>query len=235
MGDPSGPPTGHRFFFLNFSKSFHVESRNPAPTAAEADERASHSGGAAGYARVRDAIVAVAEPVVASHDCELVSLEYRREPQGWVLRLYVERLGHDPRLAVGGVNLATCAKISRDLGTGLDVAELIEHAYHLEVSSPGLDRPLTKLPDYVRFAGIRAKVQLREPIAEFPNRKVFRGEIAPLPQNGGGPKIHLVEDDLGDVTLPFDLIAKAHLIYESKAKQKPGKHSNKPRSRGTQS
>lgn len=178
-------------------------------------------------ARLRDKIVETALPVVAAQHCELVSLEYRREPVGWVLRLFIEKLGHDPRKAIGGVTLAECSRVSRDLGMALDVAELIDHAYNLEVSSPGLERPLVRPEDYARFLGMRAKVQLSSPIDAHPNRKVFRGELLALrdPQAGEqGQQILLREDDVGDATLPFERIAKANLVVdEYRPRPKPGK------------
>jgi ribosome maturation factor RimP len=189
-------------------------------------------------ARLREKIVQAALPVVAAQHCELVSLEYRREPIGWVLRLFIERLGHDPRKAVGGVTLAECSKVSRDLGMALDVAELIDHAYNLEVSSPGLERPLVKPEDYARFLGMRAKIQLSSPIEAHPNRKVFRGELLALrdPEIGSGEtgrQIVLREDDVGDVTLPFESVAKANLVVdEYKPAPRPGKGAGKPGKHG---
>lgn len=188
---------------------------------------------------VRDAIEGVALPVVAAHRCELVNLEWRREPIGWVLRLYVERLGHDPRQAHGGVTLEECTRISRDMSTALDVAEIIDHAYNLEVSSPGLERPLAKPADWTRFAGGRAKVQLGEPIDAHPRRKVYRGEIVAVrepEQNESGKQVVLREDDLGDVTLPLERIARAHLLIESRKPQpKPGKQKKKTHRAGEKS
>lgn len=169
----------------------------------------------------REAIEKVLLPIAAAHHCEIVSFDFRREPIGWVLRVYVENLGHDPRKAIGGVTLETCAKISRDVSTTLDVVELIDHAYNLEVSSPGLNRPLSRREDYARFVGVRAEVQLREPIAAYPKRKVFRGELLALRD---GASVELREDDLGEVTLPFDGIGKAHLVVDvAKPSPKPGK------------
>jgi ribosome maturation factor RimP len=143
--------------------------------------------------------------------------------------VYVERLGHDPRNRIGGITLEECAKISRDLGTALDVGEIIQHAYHLEVSSPGLERPLTKAEDWARFVGLRAKLQLQEPIDAHPGRRAFRGEIVALLE---APKrVHLREDDLGDIELPIDRIARAHLLIEShKPQPKPGKGPSKHKS-----
>jgi ribosome maturation factor RimP len=168
-------------------------------------------------ARMRERLVGIAEPVVAAHRCELVTFEYRREPIGWVVRLFVERLGHDPRMP-NGVTLEECALISRDLGTALDVADAIPHAYQLEVSSPGLERPIEKLTDWQRFAGLRAKLVVREPVAPWPGHKAFRGEIL----GATGDAVRIVDDDLGEVTVPFTAIGRAHLVYEATAKPKPG-------------
>lgn len=178
-------------------------------------------------------ITEVAMPVVVAHGCELVDLEWRREPVGWVLRLFVENQGHDPRKTIGGVTLETCARISRDLGTALEVDELISHAYHLEVSSPGLERPLVKAADYVRFVGLRAKVQLGVPLDAIPIRKVFRGEILGTSSAEGDVLVQLREDDLGEVALPLARIAKANLLADayrpSPKPGKPGKKGQKPK------
>jgi ribosome maturation factor RimP len=184
---------------------------------------------------IRAAIQKVAEPVVAAHRCELVSFEWRRETPGWVLRLYAERLGHDPRNRIGGITLEECAKISRDLGTALDVGELIQHAYHLEVSSPGLERPLGKPEDWTRFVGLRAKVQLSQAIDLQSNRRAYRGEIVGLVDAADGKRVQLRDDDLGAVELPFDRIARANLLIESHKPQPkpgkgPGKHKKHPQS-----
>ncbi len=173
---------------------------------------------------VRDAIVRVVEPVVAAHHCELVDLEYRREPVGWVLRVYVERIGHDPRNRIGGVGLDECVHVSRDLSTALDVADLVPHAYQLEVSSPGLERPLTKAQDYRRFVGLRAKLRLHDPIdlpAHGAPRRAFRGEILSVPERG--ESFVLRDDEVGEIELPLARIAKSHLVYEPPPKVKPGK------------
>ncbi len=169
----------------------------------------------------REAILQVVEPAVAAHKCELVELEWRREPIGWVMRLYVEHLGHDPRLTIGGVGIDECARISRDVSLALDVAELIDHHYNLEVSSPGLERPLTKPQHYRRFVGLRAKVRLSE---AMDSRKVFRGEIL----GGDEAAARLRDDEVGEVSLPYDRIQRAALVYEPKPVTKPGKAKAKP-------
>jgi ribosome maturation factor RimP len=110
-----------------------------------------------------DPLRRVVEPVVVAHGAELVDLEFRPERNGWVLRLLVEKLGAaDKNLSTrdAAVDLELCAGISRDLGPALDVADLISHAYHLEVSSPGVERPLRHERDFARFAGQKARIKL---------------------------------------------------------------------------
>jgi ribosome maturation factor RimP len=169
--------------------------------------------------RVREKLIETIEPVMAAHKCELVELDWRREPIGWVLRLYVEHLGHDPRLTIGGVGIDECARISRDVSMALDVADFISHAYNLEVSSPGLERPLTKAQHYRRFVGLRAKVRLERALESHPGRKVFRGEI--LAGDDASAKIQ--DDEIGEVNIPLDRIQRAALVYEPAPKVKPGK------------
>jgi len=172
--------------------------------------------------RVRERLIETIEPVMAAHKCELVELDWRREPIGWVLRLYVEHLGHDPRLHIGGVGIDECARISRDVSMALDVADFIAHAYNLEVSSPGLERPLTKPEHYRRFAGLRAKVRLATPLDEHPQRKIFRGEIL-LDPRGDDRSARLKDEEVGEVNIPLDRIQRAALVYEPAPKIKPGK------------
>jgi ribosome maturation factor RimP len=106
----------------------------------------------------------VIEPVVRAHGAETVEVELRPEQGGWTLRVYVEKLGASEHLLStrdAAVSLELCAGVSRDLSPALDVADLIPHAYHLEVSSPGVERPLRDARDFARFQGQKAKIKLR--------------------------------------------------------------------------
>ena len=98
---------------------------------------------------------------------ELFDLQFRREGHGWVLRIFID--------AEKGISLDDCSAVSRELGTYLDIEDCIGHPYHLEVSSPGLERPLRSIADFLRFQGKKAKVKLH---AEFDGRKVYEGVIA---------------------------------------------------------
>ncbi len=245
MGDPSGPLWDLLFFSANRpidNLTMHATNSSDSTPDGVDDVEGDSSPKEIVPKEIlpKDPILAaariteVAMPIVVAHGCELVDLEWRREPVGWVLRLFVEREGHDPRKAIGGVTLESCARISRDLGTVLEVDELIPHAYNLEVSSPGLERPLVKPADYRRFVGLRAKLQLGTPLDEIPIRKVFRGEIVRIDD---ADVVHLREDDLGEVALPLARIAKANLLADayrpSPKPGKPGKKGQKPKSSAT--
>ena len=142
------------------------------------------------------AIEEYAVAVLEKMGMELFEVQFRREGHGWVVRLYIDR--------EEGVTLDDCAAVSREIATWLEVEDLIEHAYHLEVSSPGLERPLRKMKDFARFVGRKAKVKLREPLNE---QKVFIGMIDQVDEK----TVVLVVDEK-PVSLLFDNIAKARLV-----------------------
>ena len=104
-----------------------------------------------------------------------------------------------------GMTVDDCAEISRAVSALLDVEDPIDGTYSLEVSSPGIDRPLVALKDFERFAGHKAKVETRVPID---GRKRFRGAVAGIE----GEQVRLDLDDDGSVLLPFDQISRANLI-----------------------
>jgi ribosome maturation factor RimP len=140
----------------------------------------------------------VAEPIVSQEGMELVDLEYRREPRGWVLRLFVDK--------EGGVTLEDCARISRELGRNLDVEDFIDNPYALEVSSPGLDRPLKNPQDFMRYRDRLIRVKTFDPIE---NRRNFKGKLLGLSED----RIKL-ELDGRVVHIPMSKVAKANLVVE---------------------
>lgn len=146
-------------------------------------------------------------PVLEAKGRELVDLEYKREGQGWVLRLFID----EP----GGITLDGCVEVSREISVLLEVEDPIETAYNLEVSSPGLDRPLTKPADYERFAGRLAKIKSRVPIdvdGEGRGRKTFVGVLGGLSDD----KVVIeLEDKKGlRVAIPLGDVEKANLEIE---------------------
>ena len=144
------------------------------------------------YAQVKG----LAEPLCEAEGMELVHLEFQRESGGRTMRLYIDK--------PGGVRLDDCVAISRQLGDLLDVSLAIEEAYHLEVSSPGINRPLTKLTDFERFQGAQAKIRLTRAID---GRKNFSGVIL-----GTAQETILLQVDDQRIVLAFSDIAKAQLI-----------------------
>ena len=137
-------------------------------------------------------------PVLADAGCELADIEFRRESRGWVLRFYIDR--------PGGVTIDDCALVSRQLSAILEVEDPIDSGYTLEVSSPGLERPLTRDQDFIRFRGSRAKIKLEEPLE---GRRVFTGRIEGLDDD----KVVLGLDDK-EVRLPLEKIVRARLLLQ---------------------
>ena len=114
----------------------------------------------------RDADVAeqvrnVATRVAHTYGLDIFDVQFRREAGGMVLRVLLDRPG-PAATAEESVSVEDCAHVSRDLSAMLDVEDIVPTAYTLEVSSPGLDRPLRHADDYRRFAGRRAKIVMRE-------------------------------------------------------------------------
>jgi len=107
-------------------------------------------------AHVVDTVRALASRVAASHGLEIFDVQFRREASGMVLRVQIDRPG-PAATAEESVGVADCAEVSRDLSALLDVDDVVPTAYTLEVSSPGLDRPLRHEDDYRRFAGRYAR------------------------------------------------------------------------------
>ncbi|HZU82051.1 MAG TPA: ribosome maturation factor RimP, partial [Polyangiaceae bacterium] len=112
------------------------------------------------------------------------------------------------------VDLELCASIARDLSPALDVADLIEHAYHLEVSSPGVERPLRSARDYVRFAGQPARLKLREAIA---GQRVLVGKL------GGMADGHVcITAGQDSYEVPLSRVESARLVFEFGSSGKTG-------------
>jgi ribosome maturation factor RimP len=137
----------------------------------------------------------IVEPILESQALELVDLEYQRESQGWVLRIYLDR--------EGGVSLDDCAGISHEVGAVLEVKDLIPSSYTLEVSSPGLTRPLKRPEDFNKFRNQMVKIKLYEPLD---GRKNFKGTLLGLE----GDRVR-VEVEQQVYELPLQRIAKANL------------------------
>ena len=140
----------------------------------------------------------LAETLVVSEGMELVDLEYRRQGPRWVLRLFIDK--------EDGVTIDDCANISKELGDLLDVKDIIPQAYVLEVSSPGLNRPLRKKEDFSRFAG--RKVQLRL-VTPMEGRKKIVGNLVGIEN-----ETVIVVASEGRCSVALKNIDRANLVYE---------------------
>jgi ribosome maturation factor RimP len=148
------------------------------------------------------------EPVLVRDGYELVDVEWVRGGGRLTLRVFIDK--------PGGVNIDDCQLVSRTIEPILDVEDFIEPAYDLEVSSPGLDRPLRTAEHFARYAGQRVQVKAYGPVAGTaegsPPRKSWTGAL-----RGFSDGAVLVDVDGVLHRIPHDRIAKAHLEYDVEA------------------
>ncbi len=142
----------------------------------------------------------IARPMADEMGLELVDVEYKIG--GNFLRVFIDRPGK-------GVAMNDCSNMSRRLSAELDINDPISHPYRLEVSSPGLDRPLKNEEDYIRYAGQLAKVVISQPLN---GQNTFIGHIGEV--QSGMVKINMKDQE--SVWLPLAQIKKAHLEVELK-------------------
>ena len=162
----------------------------------------------------------LAEPYVRDAGFDLIEVQFGREQRGAVLRLFIDRpsaeagqaetgqaeagtdagAGNNPTL----ISVDDCERVSRDVSAALDVADKIPYAYQLEVSSPGLDRPLRRERDFARFVGESAKVRLEVGVE---GRRNFSGTI----RGAKGGRVEIACDGRS-YELPIDDIVRANLV-----------------------
>ena len=143
-------------------------------------------------------VAEIVAPSIAAMGYELVRVQLMGD-RAPVLQVMAERSDR------GGMTVEDCAQISRAVSAVLDVEDPIDGTYTLEVSSPGIDRPLVALGDFERFSGHLAKVETRVPVD---GRKRFRGALAGI--EGEAVRLELVDD--GTVLLPHAQISRAKLV-----------------------
>jgi ribosome maturation factor RimP len=153
-----------------------------------------------------DSIRAIAERVAASRGLEIWDIQSRRETSGHVVRVFIDRPG-PAATPEESVSIEDCEQVNREISTILDVEDPLPFAYTLEVSSPGLDRPLRNARDYERFSGRLAKVVVSEPVD---NQKAFEGRL-----RGVDDQTVLLETPNGRThRLPLRLITRGRLEVE---------------------
>ncbi|HET8883563.1 MAG TPA: ribosome maturation factor RimP [Solimonas sp.] len=147
-------------------------------------------------AALQERLEQLLEPVIDSLGYELLLLEYSPSPKNTMLRLYID--------AAAGITLDDCERVSKEVAGVLDVEDPIRNAYRLEVSSPGLDRPLVKPAHFQRFVGHQARVQLLAPLN---GRRRFTGAIV-----GADAQAVRIETEEGVAEIPLAEIDRARLV-----------------------
>lgn len=143
-------------------------------------------------------VIEIIEPILAEMGFELVDIEYLSEYGRRVLRIYVD--------TENGITLDDCALVSREIGNLLDIRDIVQHEYVLEVSSPGLNRPLRKEEDFLRAVGKRVKARTVVPVK---GRRNFTGCLRDY-RDG----VLYIEVQDGLVSLSRQDVEKANLVYE---------------------
>jgi ribosome maturation factor RimP len=139
------------------------------------------------------------EDVVEGQGYELVDVEFKGGGKNSVLRIFIDK--------PTGISHQDCKLVSEQVGTVLDVEDLIPFSYTLEVSSPGLDRKLVKEADYARFEGRLARIQTRIPLN---SQKVFKGRLRGL--QDAKVRLELLKGD--ELEIPLDVIQEARLEFD---------------------
>lgn len=143
-------------------------------------------------------VMELLEPILDERGYELVDVEYLSKHGKWILRIYIDKNG--------GITIDDCAQVSGELGDSLDIKEVIRHEYVLEVSSPGVNRPLKKEKDFARAIGQKIKVTMSAPIN---GRRNFKGYLRAFQDQTLD-----LEIEGKRTSLPWQEIEKANLVYE---------------------
>jgi len=142
-----------------------------------------------------------AEELLESLGFELVDMEYLASDSRGVLRLYIDR-------PEGGITLDDCVTVSRQMAALLDVEDIVPFSYTLEVSSPGLNRPLKRPKDFLAHCGKKIKIKTKMPVD---GRRRFSGILQEYSENDGAI---VLDTDAGCTTLDVTNFAKCNLVYE---------------------
>ena len=152
-----------------------------------------------GLDEIRDKVERIVEPVINAIGIELADIELNKMKGKALLRVFIEK--------EGGITIDDCSAVSREIEAVLDVEDPIPYSYVLEVSSPGLDRPLKRPDDFKRFAGENIRVVTLEPIDK---QSFFVGKIA----HAGDDEIVLLLPAEREVAIPYQNISRARLEVE---------------------
>lgn len=152
--------------------------------------------------KVETRVQELCEPLIAAEGLELLEVEWVREHGGWVLRLFIDKPG-------GTVGIDECTQATHAVDKALDVEDVIPHEYNLEVSSPGLDRPLKKLAHFEAVKGQLVRIKTFAPLFE-PPRKNFLGTLTAVANDA----VTVEVEGAGPFTINLKDIARANLEFQ---------------------
>jgi ribosome maturation factor RimP len=169
-----------------------------------------------------DRVREIADRVAVSRGLEVVEVEFRGSGNARMLRVFLDKPGAASGDPLAGVTHGDCADFSHEFGTILDVEDVISGSYTLEVSSPGLDRRLTKATDFERFTGSRMKVMTRNPVN---NNRYFEGRLESFREGRltldlsvaskkSRKKMRSATDEGQKIGIDFANVEKANLVPE---------------------
>ncbi len=150
--------------------------------------------------KVAKSVKELVMPILDELSYELVDVEYKKEGKRWALRIFIDK--------EGGINTNDCSLVSKKISCLLDVEDPIPQSYSLEVSSPGVERPLRTREHYKRFEGNPVKIRCFSPVK---GRKTVRGRIKGVEKE----QVVIEEKESKElIEIPFDMISKANLVFE---------------------
>ena len=189
------------------------------PSSFDRSARSPDAGEAAISTRSVGALRAAIEPLAVAHGVSLVDVGWTTEHGARTLRVTIERPSAGSSTSGFGVTVDDCAEFSRDASSVLDLLPGLDHAYSLEVSSPGLDRPLRTVDDFKRFTGQLAKVKLTKPASD--GQRLLRGLIEEVSTRDAATTEVSMRVDGKLHRVAFGAIASAELTFEMPGKAKP--------------
>lgn len=151
-----------------------------------------------GKPSVNQAVIEIIEPVIQGQNLELVDVEYKKAGKNWILRVFIDK--------EQGITVDDCQRVSREIEDVIEVNDLIAAEYTLEVSSPGLDRPLKKEKDFLRAKNKKIRVHTFSPVNE---KRDFEGIVSDCTE-----AVLYLEIRGEALAIPLETIAKAKLVIE---------------------
>ena len=138
------------------------------------------------------------EPVISGMGYELIEIEHFPNPKHGVLRLYIDK--------EGGVDVEDCSNVSRQISALIDVEDPVSGQFNLEISSPGLDRPLRRVKDFQRFTGSLVKIKT---VVPMDGQRNFKGRLLKADDD-----VLVIETDTEEISMPMSAVDKARIVPE---------------------